>query len=529
MLPISNMRSVLYATAILFACAIIGLRGVFLWIDYRNAIARAELTTRDLALLMEEYTKRTLETSDLLLTELIAFSQAKGGVGALSELGEANQHLAELTRQSSSNDVFVLIDRKGNVVAGSSPQASAPASVAESEWFNAHREGAESFVGGIMRGNPGGELLYTYSRRIADFRGEFDGVAQVGLSPSFLQDLSRPNADMEHITLGIWKYDGRAIARTDLTQEQINSETAYSALFTRINGHRIGTSHETDFADGIDRIVSFRRLEHWPVIVTASIPLSTALASWTTGLYWSAVITGIILVALGGLTWFGVRLSRRMEETQAELEEVNAELGQALADKGMLLQEIHHRVKNNLQVTSSLLQMQARRFIDPSVQAAFQETQDRLRSVGLIHDLLYRKETGGMIDLRDYLKRLLDQISATYGASARGIKVDLEAEPILVDLKRAAPLALAVTEALTNAFKHAFDPRSGGAIHVCARHVNDQIEIIVRDTGKGVPTVLDERASLGIKLIRAFAMQLGGRFTLETDRGTVFRLLIPAR
>jgi two-component sensor histidine kinase len=528
MLPISNMRSVLYATAILFACAVVGLRGAFLWIEYQNAVARAELSTRDLSLLMEEYAKRTFETSDLLLSEIVAYVRERGGVGALSETGEANRHLAELTKRSSSRDLFIIIDRDGNVVAGSSPQTSTPISFTEREWFQSHRAGAETYIGGAIMGRLVDELLYTYSRRISDFQGEFDGVAQVGLRPSFLQDLSHPEGDMENATLGIWGRDGRVIARTGLTREQINSGFAYSALFTRMENQRTGTYRETDSVDGIDRIVSFRRLEQWPIIVTASIPIPTALASWTTNLYWSAVITSIILVAFGGLTWFGIRLSRKTEEAQAQLEKLNAELGQALADKGMLLQEIHHRVKNNLQVTSSLLQMQARRFIDPNVQAAFQETQDRLRSVGLIHDLLYRKETGGTIDLRDYLSRLLDQISSTYGASARGITVNLEAEAISIDLKRAAPLALAVTEALTNAFKHAFDPGRGGAIHVCARHLNEQIEIIVRDTGKGVPTVLDERSSLGLKLIRAFATQLDGRFSLESDRGTVFRLLIPA-
>src|SRR3712207_6822802 len=147
-----------------------------------------------------------------------------------------------------------------------------------------------------------------------------------------------------------------------------------------------------------------------------------------------------------------------MEDTQAQLQQANESLGQALADKVVLLQEIHHRVKNNLQVTTSLLQMQARRFTDPNVKAAFRETQDRLRSIGLIHDLLYRKDQDGMIDLRDYLSRLLEELSATYGASARGIAVDLDAEPIEIDLDRGPPLALAITEAIINAFKHAFEP-----------------------------------------------------------------------
>jgi two-component sensor histidine kinase len=142
-----------------------------------------------------------------------------------------------------------------------------------------------------------------------------------------------------------------------------------------------GTYRSEITADGKERIVSFRRLERRPVTVTASIPLATALASRTSNLHWSTLITAVVLVAFGWLTWFGARLSYRTGETQRQLQRVNQELadanenlGQALADKGVLLQEIHHRVKNNLQVTSSLLQMQSRRFTDPSVKSAFRET-----------------------------------------------------------------------------------------------------------------------------------------------------------
>jgi two-component sensor histidine kinase len=290
---------------------------------------------------------------------------------------------------------------------------------------------------------------------------------------------------------------------------------------------RTGTYQASDMSDGVERIVSFRRLERWPVTVTASVPVATALAGWTSGLYWSTGITALVLVALSWLTWIGVRLSRQTEKTQGQLQQANENLSRALNDKVMLLQEIHHRVKNNLQVTSSLLQMQARRFADPAVKTAFQETQDRLRSIGLIHDLLYRRDTGGAIDLQDYLARLIGELSATYGATARGITVDLDAEPITVDLDRGAPLALTVTEAISNAFKHAFGPGQGGRILVSAKRLDSQIEITIRDTGKGVSGEPDSGSSLGMKLIRSFTQQLGGHFSLEADGGTVFRLVVP--
>lgn len=528
MIPARDMRSVLYATAILFAVAVIGLRGAFAWIEYRSALNRAQAATQDLALLMEEYAKRTLETSDLLLAEITDHVRSKGGVGALGESGEAQRHLAELAKSSSASDLFLILDRRGDAVAVSTGLPSTPINLADRTWFKAHRAGAETFVGGAVVGRLANEILYTYSRRIPDMNNEMDGVAQVAIRPNFLQEVSRPDESTEDVLLGIWDRDGRVIARTGLTPDQVRSSLGQTILFNEMATQRTGTYRAKDPADGVERIVSFRRLERWPITVTASIPVQTALAGWKLGLYWSAGITALVLVALGWLTWIGVKLSLRTEETQTQLQEANESLGQALADKVTLLQEIHHRVKNNLQVTSSLLQMQARRFPDPQVKAAFQETQDRLRSVGLIHDILYRKESGGTIHLQDYLNRLVGELSATYGAAARGIEVDLDVEPIAISLDRGAPLALAITEAISNAFKHAFGPGESGRILVSARRSDGHIEIVVHDTGKGVSGVPENGSSLGMRLIRSFANQLGGQFSLEAENGTVFRLVIPA-
>ena len=528
MIPVRDMRSVLYATAILFAVAVIGIRGVFLWLDYHSALDRARGATQDLALLMEEYTKRSLETSDLLLGEIIAFVRLRGGIGALSEMGDAHQYLAGLTQKSPDSDLFIVIDKDGNVVGASNAPQSTPVSFADRSWFKAHRAGAETFVGGAIVGRITHEIIYTYSRRIPDLNGDFDGVVQVALRPAFLQDISRSESDTGNVTLGIWGRDGRVIARTGLTPGEIESGVGHTMLFSELEAQRTGTYRASDTPDGVERIVSFRRLERWPVTVTASVPVATALTAWRAGFYWSAGITSIFLVALGWLTWIGVRLSRQTEATQSQLQQANESLGKALSDKVMLLQEIHHRVKNNLQVTSSLLQMQSRRFTDPNVKSAFQETQDRLRSIGLIHDILYRKDAGRTIDLQDYLDRLITELSATYGASARGITVDLDAEPIMIDLDRGTPLSLAVTEAISNAFKHAFGPGEGGRILVSAHQLDGRIEVTVRDTGKGISGPQENGSSLGMKLIRSFAQQLGGRFSLESDGGTVFRLEIPA-
>jgi two-component sensor histidine kinase len=535
MIPVRDVRTVLYATAILFAVAITGMRGAFVWLEYRYAMDRAEAATGDLALLMEEYTKRTLETGDLLLDDIIGYVQGKGGASSLKGSREAHELLVEMTRRSSAGDLFMIADRNGDAVAMTGSFPPSAAGFAARRWFKAHRAGAETVVGGAVQGELNREVLYTYTRRIPDRDGAFDGVALIALRPTFLQDVSKSKSSTEDVLLGIWDRDGGVIARTNLAPGQTGVTLARSRLFNDYAGQRAGTYRSDGTADTQSRIVSFRRLDRWPVTVTASIPVATALAAWREGLYWSAAVTAIVLLALAWLTWFGIRLSHRTEATQRRLHDLNQELahaneslGQALSDKVVLLKEIHHRVKNNLQVTSSLLQLQSRRFTDPDVRTAFQETQDRLRSIGLIHDALYRTDTGGSIHLQDYFGRLVTELSAAYGAASRGIEVDLDADPISIDLDKAVPLALAVTEAISNAFKHAFAPGEGGRITLGVHRVEEGIEVKVRDTGRGLSEKAEDPSSLGTKLIRAFTAQLGGRFTLTSDGGTTFRLVIPA-
>ncbi|NIX76105.1 sensor histidine kinase [Microvirga terricola] len=530
-----DVRSVLYATAILFAVAVVGIRGLFLWIEHRNAIGRAEASTRDLALLVEENTERTLETSDLLARQVIAYLRAKGSVETASGALDVHEYLVELTQRSEASEQFLIVDKYGFTVSTSNSPIPLRTSYENETWFLALRDGAKTYIGDPIIRQGTNEVLYSYSRRIDDLKGVFSGAVHVVLRPAFLETVTGPGAESEKLILGLWGDDGRIIARTGLTPAQLNVSLNQSRILHPLASEPMGTFRSDTTADRAERIVSFRRIDQWHVIVTASIPVATALSSWTTNFYWSTALAAIILTAFGGLTTIGSRISYRMEETQNELQlandnlaKANAELEKALGDKVVLLQEIHHRVKNNLQVTSSLLQMQSRRFTDPVVKTAFRETQDRLRSIGLIHDTLYRKESGGLIDLQDYFDRLLKELSATYGASDRGISVELEAQPISIDLERAAPLALAVTEAISNAFKHAFAPGQGGRIIVSTARVADQIEVTVHDTGKGVFGVKETDSSLGMKLIRAFTDQLGGTFGIEAHDGTVFRLTIPA-
>lgn len=268
-----------------------------------------------------------------------------------------------------------------------------------------------------------------------------------------------------------------------------------------------------------------RRTIHWGQREWALIfePEPSALAEVADDSDVPALALGIVLTAT--LATYLVSLER----TRRRVQDANERLAVALAEKEVLFKEIHHRIKNNLQVTSSLLQMQALQFDDHRVRAAFQDTQSRLQSVGLIHDILYSTESVTRVDLGAYLARLTKALAASYGAEERGITVRLDLKPATVDMQRAVPVALAVTEVLTNAFKHAFPPGRAGEVCVGVEEVGGEYHIVVKDTGNGMPEPQARGKGLGQTLIRTLVTQVGGRFTFSNEGGTVFRMAMPAR
>jgi len=162
-------------------------------------------------------------------------------------------------------------------------------------------------------------------------------------------------------------------------------------------------------------------------------------------------------------------------------------------------------------LTSSLIYLQARQFKDPEVQRAFEATQRRLSSIGLVHDALYSGDDFGEIDLSTYLTKLLQQVAAAYGAEARQVSIDLDIAPINVTADQVTPLGLIITEVLTNTFKHAFSPDRAGKVKVAAALRGGEVVVTVQDNGAGYDPAHLSATGLGTKLIRSLSEQLGAK------------------
>ena len=202
----------------------------------------------------------------------------------------------------------------------------------------------------------------------------------------------------------------------------------------------------------------------------------------------------------------------------------------SLREKETLLQEIHHRVKNNLQITSSLLKLQSARVGDEASRRALTESQSRIHAIALVHEMLYRAADLSRIDFAEYARRLVEQIGRTQDSSAARIIVAIEIDPVRLTIDSAVPCGLLVGELVSNCFKHAFPGGRRGRILVRLRASSGACELDVIDDGVGLPPGVDAATpgSLGIALVRALAKQLQGTLALaSSDVGTTVRVTMP--
>ncbi len=227
------------------------------------------------------------------------------------------------------------------------------------------------------------------------------------------------------------------------------------------------------------------------------------------------------LETVATLRYMSKELERRVEARTSELKA-------ALTEKEVLLKEIHHRVKNNLQVISSMLNLQAMHIQDPAAQAVFAESQGRVQSIALVHETLYESQDLSSVNFAEYIQTLVTTVMQAQASPELPISTVIDAEGVLLPVSCAIPCGLIINELVTNSLKHAFPNRNSGTIRVSLHEKNNQhVELVVSDDGIGLAPDLDPRrvSSLGLDLVFTFAEQLSAEIALTRDNGTEFRFL----
>ena len=223
------------------------------------------------------------------------------------------------------------------------------------------------------------------------------------------------------------------------------------------------------------------------------------------------------------------QIAERYNWVMAALEKESAKTQNSLKEKEMLLREIHHRVKNNLQIISSLLSLQSRHRKDEQAIEIAKESQCRIKAMALIHEKLYRSKDFANVEFNEYIKDLVNDLFASYKVSSSRITLKMDIENISLGIDTAIPTGLIVNELVTNCLKHAFPEGKDGEIRISLRSLDDgEKELIVSDNGIGLPETLDiKRAeSLGLRMITNLTERsLHGKVNINKINGTEFQII----
>jgi Signal transduction histidine kinase len=208
-----------------------------------------------------------------------------------------------------------------------------------------------------------------------------------------------------------------------------------------------------------------------------------------------------------------------------ERKEAEESLKASLKEKDILLKEVHHRVKNNLQVISSLLNLQAEYIKDKEAKELFNDSLNRIRSMALIHERLYQSKSFSKINASDYIKDITNYLYRAYKAALKDVKISVKVDNINISIENAIPLGLIINEVVSNSFKFAFKGKEKGLVEVIlAKDVKYEYTLLLKDNGIGLPQAVDFRKpkSLGLQLVNNLVEQLDGSIILDKSNGTQY-------
>jgi two-component sensor histidine kinase len=207
-----------------------------------------------------------------------------------------------------------------------------------------------------------------------------------------------------------------------------------------------------------------------------------------------------------------------------ERKEIDRKIRDSLKEKEVLLQEVHHRVKNNLQVISSILNLQSSYVNDAKTLEILRESQQRIKSMSFIHETIYRTADFSRLEFMDYIKTIASNLIQSYRTAATRVDFVPDMQSVGLNLDQAIPCGLIITELVSNALKYAFKGRKKGILTVILREENDEVILAVKDDGVGLPKdfAFEKNNSLGIQLVYALLEQIDATVKVDQSNGTEF-------
>lgn len=479
--------------------SLILLLGLWLSSSYRDAIRRTE----ERAVAASKIVATNVSFLDSLahqalqrIDEVLGDDIAQAAPSQVRNIGEAVSNLPGQVRA-------YVVDRRGLTVYSTSPMAR-PIDIVDRPYFSELAKGARQYVSSLLVSRVTGKQTFVFSRRL-ERDGRFAGAAVVSFEVEMLAGIWEAVDLGPNSTVSFARSDGQLVARYPLADGPLDM-SGYVLFTDYLPRAPAGTYEAISPVDAAHRIVAYRKIDGTNLIALASADYDFGVRSFWRNVMVAAsvlVLAGIGLLAAAG--W--IRHLRRRDAAQSQL------LKDALADNQLLLREIHHRVKNNLQSVHSVIQLHR---LPAEVQKSLAE---RISAMVAVHEQIYRRDEFARLCARDLLKSVAGKLLHAYGAP---VAVDYDIDDVAVAAERATPLALLTNEVLTNALKYAFPDGRQGRISIALKAIGDgRARLTIRDDGVGFDPAAVQ-PGMGSTLIKGAVGQLGGTYAFASDGGTVF-------
>jgi two-component sensor histidine kinase len=485
------------------------------WVDIRTDAETRVTYVRDA---LVEHAQRVFKTHELaalatrdrmigspiaLPAPILSDEPQQGMHGYLVSLASAFPEIASIS----------VINAGGRLIASSTQEAVTPVDFSQTPWFTRLQSGEASRV---IEPDPAqhaiAQGLFSLIFRHDDAAGEFAGAVRLAISPGYF-NVFHSGIAPERGVITLFHENGDLLSRyppdpalaMGLAQDE-EFRAAAAEEPTGVIEHRSPV-------DGEQRLYGYARVGEYPVFLAYGLSRSDMMRIWlgrlgSYGGFFIPAAAALLVLAL-----FAWRNHRELEDT---VELRTHALSAAIAEKNQLLKEVHHRVKNNMQIISSLIRMQERVHTSPD------ETIRRVQAMALVHDLIYSHGDFASVNLAAYAHRLVEGVRR---GREEPLEFDLQLEPVTIALDRAMPFALILSEVVSNAASHSF-PDEDSRISIILRREGDEIELCVDDDGVGENPEIDGRG-FGLRLIKSLSVQLGARMTYERRHGATFRLRFP--
>ncbi|MFT4149280.1 MAG: histidine kinase dimerization/phosphoacceptor domain -containing protein [Paracoccaceae bacterium] len=493
-------RAAVRMTGVLLTVVLLALTAVLVGVQFRADKSMAQTQAhRDAHVVATQFGSIFTASAQALQRIAEALGPAPAGPA------DTVRDIAQAVRDLPPGSLHSVYNAQGDLILSSLPQPRA-INIADRDYFRMARDGQVLSISPMITDRASGEKVIIMARRL-EREGQFNGVATIAIPMARMAELADSLGIGGNSTISLVRSDGMMIARFPPV-EPINLKGWI--LFDKLKESPSGFYDSVSPTDKVARIVGYWKIDDWPVIAATGIDRNLALAAFGRQA-WMAI--WLALPALGAVVWLMYHLSqilRRDADRQAELQAANERAG-------VLLREVHHRVKNNLQTVISLIRLER---IPPDVK---QSLLSRIGAMAAVHEGMYQSDQFETVEVAPYLRRLVSNVAAGYGG---GVQVRMDIAPVSLSGDRAMQLGLLANEVVSNAFKHAFRDGAPGKLDVLLEQAGDRLTLSIRDDGPGFDPETIQR-NMGSRLVEGFAATLGGTLDIDGRHGTTVRVDFP--